>query len=97
MYVVKRSKHNPFLIPNRDHYWEEFVTFNLCPIKKGFKYHGFYRAISAPDELKTPHQMSIIGKAESLDGIHFTKRVPFIEPKEEWEKYLLTNPYYEIK
>ena len=27
MFVVKRSEHNPILIPNRDQYWEEFATF----------------------------------------------------------------------
>ncbi len=100
MFVVKRSRHNPVLSTDNTHYWESFAAFNLCPIKKGFKYHGLYRAISSPDELKNPHQMSIIGKAESLDGFHFTNRVPFIEPKEEWEKYGCEDPrvtYFEKK
>ena len=92
MYVVKRSEHNPILIPNRDHYWEEFATFNLCPIKKGKTTYGLFRAISAVDLLRTPNQISIIGIGKSKDGEHFTERAPFIVPKEEWDQYGCEDP-----
>ncbi len=52
MFVVKKSKHNPILVPDRDHYWEEFATFNLCPIRYNKKVYGLYRAISASDPPK---------------------------------------------
>ena len=100
MYVVKRSEHNPFLIPNKDHYWEEFATFNFCPVKRGKNIYGFYRAISAPDALRSPHQVSIIGIGKSTDGLHFKDRAPFIEPKEEWEQFGCEDPrvtYFEGK
>ena len=92
MYVVKRSEHNPFLIPNRDHYWEEFATFNLCPIKKGKHIYGLYRSISAYDALRNPHQISEIGIGKSLDGVHFKDRIQLITPSEEWDQYGCEDP-----
>ena len=92
MYVVKRSKHNPFLIPNRDHYWEEFATFNMCPIKHGKNIYGVYRAISAVDALRTPHQTSVVGIGKSTDGIHFKDCAQFIVPREEWDQYGCEDP-----
>lgn len=92
MFVVKRSQNNPILVPNRDHYWEEFAAFNLCPIKHNKATYGLFRAFSAVDMLRTPHQSSIIGIGKSKDGIHFEDRVPFIIPKEEWEQFGCENP-----
>jgi predicted GH43/DUF377 family glycosyl hydrolase len=92
MFVVKRSEQNPILVPDRDHYWEEFASFNLCPIKQSNKIYGLYRAISAVDILQNPRQISIIGIGESKDGIHFKNRVPFIAPIEEWEKFGCEDP-----
>ena len=61
MFVVKRSEQNPILVPDKDHYWEEFSSFNLCPIKHGKIFYGVYRAISAVDLLQNPRQISVIG------------------------------------
>jgi len=100
MYVVKRHEHNPILTPNRDHYWEEFATFNLCPVKKDDIIYGLYRSISAIDKLRTPNQISVIGVGESKDGIHFEKRDQLIAPKEEWDKFGCEDPratYFEGK
>lgn len=99
MYVVKRSDHNPILIPNKDHYWEEFATFNMCPIKKGKLIYGFYRAISAVDKL-TGRQISVIGIGKSKDGIHFEDRKPFIMPAEPFDVHGCEDPrvtYFEGK
>lgn len=85
MYVVKKSTDNPILIPNRDHYWEEFAAFNMCPIKVGKITYGLYRAISAVDEISNQQQVSVIGIGKSSDGIHFKDRVTFIEPQEKWD------------
>lgn len=92
MYVIRRTSDNPILIPNRDHYWEEFATFNLCPIKKGRTIYGLYRAISAEDRIRTPHQSSVIGIGKSKDGVHFTERKPFIIPEKEWDQYGCEDP-----
>ena len=92
MYVVKRSEDNPVITPNRDRHWEEFATFNMCPVKKGKYIYGLYRAISAVDRINAQKQISIIGIGKSKDGIHFEDRKPFIEPEEEWEKYGCEDP-----
>jgi len=92
MYVAKKSSYNPILIPNRDHYWEEFATFNMCPIKKGDVIYGLYRAMSAIDELNPQHQVSVIGIGKSKNGIHFEERRPFITPQEEWDKNGCEDP-----
>jgi len=92
MFVVKRSEHNPILIPDRNHYWEEFSTFNLCPIRHGNKTYGLYRAISASDALRNPRQISVIGIGESRDEVHFENRVPFIVPEEDWDKFGCEDP-----
>ena len=92
MYVVKRSSHNPILVPDRDHYWEEFATFNMCPVKLGKKIYGLYRAISATDNLMEQKQMSVIGIGKSKDGIHFKDRVPFLIPIKSWESHGCEDP-----
>ena len=84
MFTIKRSRHNPVLIPNREHYWESFATFNPSPVKRGRTSCVLYRAISAPDILTNPSQRSVIGLAQSSDGKHYAKHMPDIVPKEEW-------------
>ncbi len=92
MYVVKRSHHNPILVPYRDHNWESFATYNMSVVKKGKIFYGVYRAIGAADVLRVPEQISIIGLGKSKDKTHFEECVPFIIPKDEWEKYGCEDP-----
>ncbi len=92
MYVVKRSIHNPILVPDKDHYWEGSACFNLSPIKEGHIYHGIYRAISEKDPLRVPEQTSIIGQGRGTDGIHFDDRTQFITPEAVWEKFGCEDP-----
>jgi len=92
MYVVKRLEHNPILIPNRDHYWEAFATFNMSPIKKGKEIYGLYRAISAKDALRNPDHISSIGISKSKDGISFTNREEFIVPDDVFDRYGCEDP-----
>jgi predicted GH43/DUF377 family glycosyl hydrolase len=92
MYVIKRSQHNPILVPNGDHYWEEFGTFNMCPIRRNKTIYGLYRAISAIDKMTLQQQTSVIGIAKSKDGIHFEDRVPFIAPQEDWDIHGCEDP-----
>ena len=65
MFVVKRSHHNPILVPDKNNYWEAFASFNMSVIKKEKMFYGVYRAISAIDRLRTPQQVSIIGIGKS--------------------------------
>lgn len=92
MYIVRRSSHNPLIVPDPQHHWEAFATFNPSPIKRGRKLVALYRAISHPDSLLTPSQRSVIGIAESSDGKHFEKHAPFISPEEEWERFGCEDP-----
>jgi predicted GH43/DUF377 family glycosyl hydrolase len=92
MFVVKRSRHNPILFPDKDHYWEAFATFNMSVVKKDNMFYGIYRAISEKDILRTPEQVSIIGIGKSKDGTHFGGCIPFIAPVLEWEKYGCEDP-----
>jgi predicted GH43/DUF377 family glycosyl hydrolase len=92
MYVVKRSHHNPILTPYRDHYWESFATYNMSVVKKGKIFYGAYRAIGAPDVMREPHQISVIGLGVSKDKTHFEDCVPFITPSEEWDRYGCEDP-----
>ena len=92
MFIVKRSRENPILIPNKDHHWEVSATFNMSTVKRGRSIYGLYRAISGKDDLSTPDRISTIGIAESSDGLHFKKRRQFIVPEAEWEKFGCEDP-----
>ncbi len=92
MYVVRRSKDNPLIAPISDRYWEALATFNGSPVKAGSITHLLYRAMGRPDALMTPSGVSTIGKAISLDGVHFQDRRQFITPQEPWERYGCEDP-----
>ena len=92
MYVLKRSHHNPILVPDKDHYWESFATFNMSVVKQGKTFYGVYRAFGGEDKLRAPKQVSIIGIGRGKDGKNFEERRPFITPEEEWEKYGCEDP-----
>ncbi len=92
MFVVKRSHHNPILVPDKDHYWEVFAVFNMSVVKVGRIFYGLYRAISATDRMRVPERISIIGIGKSKDGRHFGEREPFITPEAEWEKFGCEDP-----
>lgn len=92
MYVVKRSQHNPLLVPERQHTWEALATFNWCPVKKGNTIHVLYRAISYPDPLSNPKSISTIGKAVIKGEVHLKDRELFIFPENDWEKYGCEDP-----
>ena len=92
MFIVKRSRENPILIPIKDHHWEASATFNMSTVKRGRSIYGLYRAISGKNDLSAPDQISTIGMAESSDGLHFQKRRQFIVPEAEWERFGCEDP-----
>ncbi len=94
MFVIKRSKHNPILLPIRQHNWESFATFNWSPLQEGDTLHCLYRAMSQPEPTPDGSKvgMSIVAYAKSKDGVEFEDRHPFIEPEKEWEKYGCEDP-----
>src|SRR3989344_8881980 len=92
MFVARRSHHNPILVPDKNHYWEAFATFNMSVVKKGKTFYGVYRAISMVDVLRSPQQVSTIGIGKSMDGTHFEYWVSFITPDLPWEQYGCEDP-----
>ena len=93
MFIVKRSSENPVLLPDREHAWEAEAAFNGCVVKTGKTYHLVYRAVSLPESREGAElQVSSIGHAESVDGVHFTHRRQFIKPEYDWEKFGCEDP-----
>ena len=92
MFIVKRSRENPILIPIKDHHWEASATFNMSTVKRGRSIYGLYRAISGKNDLSAPDQISTIGMAESSDGLHFQKRRQFIVPEAERVRFGCEDP-----
>lgn len=93
MFVVKRSKNNPIIAPIKEHAFENYSTFNGNPIEIGKKIHLLYRAQSLPESFDgRSFSLSVVAKAESQDGIHFTNREEFISPEHSWERYGLEDP-----
>ena len=92
MFVVKKSHHNPILVPYKEHHWEAQAVFNLSVVKRGRTFYGAYRAIGAEDKMRKPERISSIGLANSSDGRHFKNSRQFIAPVEMWEKYGCEDP-----
>jgi len=91
--TLTRHPQNPILLPNPNNVWEKFAAFNGSIIKSNNEYVMLYRAMGDEQLYKNRKlRMSIIGKAKSIDGIHFSDRVPFISPVKEWEKYGCEDP-----
>ncbi|HEU0085875.1 MAG TPA: hypothetical protein VFQ59_02855 [Candidatus Paceibacterota bacterium] len=80
------------MVPDKNHYWEGFATFNLCPVARGKKIYGLYRALSVPDSMQKPTQISTIGIAESKDGARFENRRQFIIPAKDWDMFGCEDP-----
>lgn len=90
---IKRCKENPILLPNADNIWEAEAVFNGCPVLHGGKVHLLYRAVSSPQIVDgVEMQVSSIGHALSIDGIHWKYRRQFIKPEYEWEKFGCEDP-----
>ncbi len=94
MLSVFRSPKNPFLAPTRSRAFEAIGAFNPSVVEEGSDLHVFYRAMSEPDELRTPGRgFSTIGYAKSSDGGEtFTHRMQSISPQEAWEAYGCEDP-----
>lgn len=96
MFSVKRSDHNPILVPVQEHPWETFAAFNWSVVaskKEDRTIHCVYRAMSEPELIPQYNlRLSSIGYARSKDGIHYTKRVQLIKPELEWEQFGCEDP-----
>lgn len=95
MITVTRSTHNPILQPNVRESWEAEAVLNGCPVAHEGKIKLLYRAISLPHyhaiaQLRT--QISDIGIADSLDGVHFSNRRKYIVPDTQWDRFGCEDP-----
>lgn len=91
--MLKRYAHNPILLPNKEHSWENFAVFNGSVIKKDADYFLIYRALGDEQIVAQKKlRVSTIGKAESKNGIDFSSREQFIKPEYSWEKYGCEDP-----
>src|SRR3989344_2478887 len=93
MISVKRSDHNPVLIPDQDNNWDKKAVFNGSVVHDGELIRMVYRAMSE-SHMHHGHDMSLstIGVAESADGIHFHNRRRFVKPEKDWEKFGCEDP-----
>lgn len=93
MFVVKRSIHNPIIVPTKEDLWRSIASFNWCPIKYHGVTHVLYRAAGTPEIVGNgPRDLSTIGYAKSRDGIFFDEHKQLIKPEFDWEKYGCEDP-----
>ncbi len=91
--ILTRFADNPILKPDPNHPWENYATFNPTVIKQKETYVVLYRAMGVEQMIEDKKlRLSIIGKAESADGVHFGHRQPFVIPQDVWEKYGCEDP-----
>lgn len=91
--MFQRSEENPVLIPLVKNYWEAEAAFNASPVVLGDRFHFLYRAISPPQLINgVTLEVSTIGYAMSLDGLHFSNRRQFIKPEYDWERFGCEDP-----
>lgn len=93
MIRIERSSENPILVGESGNFWEREAAFNGCPIVRGKRIDLVYRAQSSRvlHEGET-YEVSSIGHATSVDGIHFEKHRQLIVPEASWERYGCEDP-----
>src|SRR3989344_9520821 len=93
MNVLRRHQNNPILQPNPNNEWERYASFNGSIVKKDDQYILLYRAMSDEKLHEVVKlNLSIIGKTESLDGVNFSNRAPFITPSMPFDRFGCEDP-----
>lgn len=93
MFSVFRSPGNPFLTPSSARAFEALGTFNPSVVQEGQAKHLFYRAMSEPDQLRTPGRgFSTVGYAVSKKDGPWEGGNPIVVPTEDWEAYGCEDP-----
>jgi len=74
-------------------HWEEYATFNPAAVVRNGKMYLLYRAEDASGDRQIGHHTSRLGLAESIDGLHFTRRAePVLFPDtDEQSRYEWTG------
>ncbi len=87
-----RNSSNPILKPDPSNSWESQAVFNGSVVKDK-AYYLLYRALSVSQNWQGRQMaLSTIGRAESLDGVMFTRMGQFIKPEMDWEKFGCEDP-----
>jgi predicted GH43/DUF377 family glycosyl hydrolase len=84
--AITPSRARTFRSPMNDSsvHWEEHATFNPAAVVKDGKVYVLYRAEDATGEMRIGRHTSRIGLAESVDGLHFTRRsAPVLYPDKD--------------
>lgn len=93
---LERYSKNPILCPVKEHNWESNAVMNASVFLEGGKFHMLYRSLDTKKKILQSGKVfhySYIGYAESVDGVHFTRRPePFIKPEFEWESLGCEDP-----
>lgn len=93
MTALNRIPENPIISPNQNNIWEHDGAFNGCVVYAEGSYHMVYRAFSSIQKQNGVNmQVSSIGYAKSLDGIHFEEHKLLFSPTESWEIYGCEDP-----
>lgn len=93
MFIVKRSAQNPIIVPSRAHAFESIGAFNPSVVHKDNVTHLFYRAMTEPDVLRTPHHgFSTIGYSAGCGDSGFDTRTQIVMPTEDWDFYGCEDP-----
>jgi len=81
LFKLSRVTQNPLLKPNPQHPWESKLTFNPAAVYLDRRIHIIYRAMD-------DNHISVLGYAQSQDGINIDKRLakPIYVPRKEFEK-----------
>jgi beta-1,2-mannobiose phosphorylase / 1,2-beta-oligomannan phosphorylase len=79
-FSIEKHPANPILGPRKENHWESEAVFNPTAFFHDGKVYLLYRAVGQ-------QYISVLGYAESNDGIHFHKRLdfPVYVPREDFE------------
>ena len=86
---LKRSVKNPIIEPEEKNYWESKAAFNPSALYHDGKIHVIYRAIGDSD-------ISVLGYANSDDGIHFDKKLKEMAYYSKDRKAVVRDPSTKI-
>ncbi|HVN26654.1 MAG TPA: hypothetical protein VMT99_03320 [Candidatus Paceibacterota bacterium] len=93
MPLIKRSSHNPVLLPNPTVPWEAIAAHNPSVALRNGKFHMVYRAVATKQKIDNEElEISSVGHAVSGDGVHFEKHERLIAPQYPWEKFGCEDP-----
>lgn len=91
--MLQRVDVNPILQPDKNLAFASHAVFNPSVVSTDAGFVMLYRAMGEEQiRYNRSLRLSVIGRAESQDGIHFHNMQPLLEPQEAWEKFGCEDP-----